>query len=321
MQYKKKAWLITDGKAGSISQVIALAEALNLDYELKLCRSPWFINILHPGIFWFLGKYLEKNSCKISPPYPDYVIASGRRARIFPIYIQKKSPQTKTIYILDPRINPKFYDCVIAPNHDHIKGKNVIKTDLALTRITKKFLQSEKQEFKKTYGKLKSKIATIIVGGNTKEYKLSLSEVEKIVHDIANISSKYDNILISTSRRTPTDLINLLEKEFFNKKNVYIYNPSNPASKNPYYAMLAYADEIFVTIDSISMISEALETKKPVKIINFPNFKGKGKKFVSNLISKGIVSFYDQNLSTASYNPLADTKTYVIKEMKKLRLF
>ena len=70
------------------------------------------------------------------------------------------------------------------------------------------------------------------------------------------------SLLVSTSSRTHSVVADILENCIDVPCCVYRWRPGDP--DNPYFGMLAVADSLIVTADSIAMLSEACATEKPV---------------------------------------------------------
>ena len=100
---------------------------------------------------------------------------------------------------------------------------------------------------------------------------------------------KKGSILISTSRRTPDNIIKLIDK--WGKKNKVfktIFHTKNNNGENPIKEMISYADEFVVTGDSVSMVSQLCQYEKPVRIIFNKNFcSTKHINFCTKLIDLG----------------------------------
>ena len=136
--YKKDkiAWCVTDGVIGNISQVKGLANAMKLNYQLKTVelRFPW--KYLPPGYLLNIDSAIKNIDDFKDDIKPDYIITCGRKSVYLSLLFKSKlKNKVKTIHIQDPKINPKLFDHVIAPEHDSISGKNVIKSELAINHI------------------------------------------------------------------------------------------------------------------------------------------------------------------------------------------
>lgn len=76
---------------------------------------------------------------------------------------------------------------------------------------------------------------------------------------------------------------------------------------NPYFAMLAGADHIFVTADSVSMATEAAATGKPIHVLAVDGPAGKLARFHDSLRRRGCARPFAGKLETWSYPPLLET--------------
>jgi mitochondrial fission protein ELM1 len=76
---------------------------------------------------------------------------------------------------------------------------------------------------------------------------------------------------------------------------------------NPYFAYLAAADAVLVTADSVSMVSEAAATGKPVHIIDLPGGDAKFARFHAGMREAGVTRPFAGTIETWSYRPPDDT--------------
>jgi hypothetical protein len=87
--------------------------------------------------------------------------------------------------------------------------------------------------------------------------------------------------------------------------------------ENPYVGALALADRFVVTGDSVSMVSEALATDKPVEV-----FAGQMRKrhvgFVEALIAKGHARWFDGEPTPATARKPIDTTAEAAAAVKRL---
>ena len=77
--------------------------------------------------------------------------------------------------------------------------------------------------------------------------------------------------------------------------------------ENPYFAYLAHADAILVTPDSVSMVSEACATGKPVFVVGDVPPSGKLRAFHDGLAAGGMTRPFTGRLETWHYAPLDET--------------
>src|SRR5207245_2839417 len=76
---------------------------------------------------------------------------------------------------------------------------------------------------------------------------------------------------------------------------------------NPYYAYLAAADALLVTADSVSMVSEAAATGKPVHILELAGGDAKFARFHQAMREDGITRPFAGHIESCSYVPPDDT--------------
>jgi mitochondrial fission protein ELM1 len=79
------------------------------------------------------------------------------------------------------------------------------------------------------------------------------------------------------------------------------------AGDNPYYAYLAIADALLVTADSVSMVSEAAATGKPVHILGLDGGDAKFARFHETMRKAGITRPFTGQIECWSYKPPYDT--------------
>lgn len=292
------SWIVTEGMAGTENQCIGVAEALGITPSVHRIglRQPW--KSLSP----YLG--CEKANSFIPPfegPWPDLLIASGRKSIAASRFIKKMSGgKTFTVQIQDPRINPKHFDLVAVPEHDPTRGENVITTVAAANRLTGYKLDAAKTEFAPMFAMLSGPRIAVLLGGNSKAHKMSPEMMCKLGAQLAELPG---TPIITASRRTGE-----MEKKAFleglgDKAHVFW----DGTGVNPYFGMLAWADFILVTADSVSMLGDAATTGKPVYMIQMEGGSTRFDKFHSNLVDKGYVRPFMGALEHWSYQPLADS--------------
>ena len=118
----KNSWILSSGLIGCENQCLGVIERLGIETEIKKIKPSMAVSLFAP----YGTPFLNPQVCE---PWPDLVIAAGRKTIPYLKYIRKASKkECKTIYLQDPRINSKEFDIVWAPEHDSIEGNNVVKT-------------------------------------------------------------------------------------------------------------------------------------------------------------------------------------------------
>ncbi|PCJ22344.1 MAG: hypothetical protein COA94_09225 [Rickettsiales bacterium] len=315
-----KIWVLVDSRVGNANQAIELAEKLDESFEIKHIKYNHFAKLPNSLLALFPIHVKRRTLKKLKKEtIPDIIISSGRRTAALAIHLKKLSKgSAKIIQIMRPDFDPKEFALIILPQHDNFNYTlpNVVRIIGALTNIKEKIAKSQ-EDFETNYPAAKDFIA-VLIGGSTKNYKLTLENAKTLGDGILTISESHLlPVFISFSRRTPENV-----KKYFRDKFSWpniIYDPSEGGA-NPYPAILGKAEYIITTTDSISMCSEAASTGKPVYVFTPANFKLKKHKFFTQqLIDIGNVRRLETTttyLDKFDYEPLSEINKIakIIKE-------
>ncbi len=308
-----RAWCLTDGSAGMISQVKGLADALNLNFEQKTIdlKFPWNklpVGILPPSKIIF-NNY-KQISLESNIP-PDIIISCGKRSIYASLYLKKLlKNKVFSIHIQNPKINPAHFDLVVAPAHDDLKGKNVLQTDLALNHINKSLLSKEAELYAAQFSKIEKPICAIFLGGQNRNYRFDISVVKVLADQVDKIIKNNDiQLYILFSRRTDQFIIEYLKERFLDQN--IIWNGEG----NPYLALMKFSKYLICTADSVSIISESISSTKPVYIFNLPSLKKNNRieKFITMLLQKNYARLLGEKLE--DFTNLYQNETFQVARM------
>ncbi len=309
---KLKGILLTEGMHGMISQAEGLAKALDIDFIHEKIEINKFWKMIPPKLTP-VKSYVFKNDIKKKF---DIVISCGRKSVIPSIFLKKLyKKKIINIHIQDPKVSLNNFDFIIAPDHDGLKGKNVLISKGAIHYIRNNELEDNIGYLKSKINK--DKIVSFIVGGPNKYYNYNKTDVNDIFLKLKNnfINNGFQLIFIP-SIRTPKYIIDLA-KNYFDENQIII----KEIDKKAYLSSLKLADYIVVTCDSTSMISEAAITGKPIYIAKMPPIKRniRFQKFFELFKSLNIIKDLDDALEYWKYKKLNETdriSSYIKKKLK-----
>jgi hypothetical protein len=304
----RTCWVVTDGAAGAENQCIALAEALGCEPTIKRiqARAPW--RWLPPELWPNPLAALSGEGDTLRAPWPDLVIGSSRKAAAPVAAIGRSSPRTFTAFVQDPRMPLDAFDAVVAPNHDGLVGEGVFSTVGGLSRVTPSRLETARQQFRTTVADLPGPRIAVLVGGRSHAYDLSATRARRLGQDVADMCARSGGgAMVTTSRRTPAAAAEEL-RSVLRGQPALVWQPGRDPEPNPYFGFLAWADYILVTADSVSMLSEAASTGKPIQIVPMDGGRGKFERFHRELIHHGIAKPFDGTLDDWTYEPLAEAR-------------
>ena len=293
-----KALLLTQGMHGMVSQVEGLAKALGLSYKHQKIELKSFWNLIPPKISPISEKLVKNKfvcDCKI-------IISCGRKSVIPSIALKKRlGNQIFNIHIQDPKVSFEHFDLIVSPEHDRLRGENIINTTGAIHYLTKKEINDNSKYLGIEKDKRKELVA-FIIGGPNKYYNYSEKQIHELFNKVKTLFTpdKF-KIVVIPSYRTPENILKIA----FNTFSINHHVVKN-IDKKAYLSALAISNYIVVTCDSTSMISEAAMTGKPVYIAMMKSFKptGRFKKFYSQLKDLGITRELEDRVESWSYNSL-----------------
>jgi mitochondrial fission protein ELM1 len=258
---KLKGILLTEGMHGMISQVEGLAKALEIDFTHHKVETNLFWKLIPPN----LSPVSQSIFKKINHDDFDVIISCGRKSVIPSIHLKKTAnKKVFNIHIQDPKVNLNHFDFIVAPEHDEIQGQNVISTKGAIHYLTESEINENKDYLQSFIKKDERKVWSLILGGPTKYYDYSKKNMKHIFTMLDELLKKHNfQLVVIPSMRTPISTIDYV-REFFGENHTIIQD----VDKKAYLSALAIAENIIITCDSSSMISEAALTGKPIYIAN-----------------------------------------------------
>ena len=312
---KLKGILLTQGMHGMISQVEGLAKALDIDFTHHKVELNHFWKLIPPN----LSPISQSIFKKINHDDFDVIISCGRKSVIPSIHLKNTAnKKIFNIHIQDPKVSLNHFDFIVAPEHDAIEGENVISTKGAIHYLTENEISENKNYLNSFIKKDERKIWALIMGGPTKYYDYSTKNMKHIFTALYKLLKKHDfQLVVIPSMRTPINTIHYA-KEFFGENHTIIMD----VDKKAYLSALAISENIVVTCDSSSMISEAALTGKPIYIASIlPKKNDKRFQRFRNLFRElNIIRNLGEEVEIWSYEKLDETNRVanIIKQKIKL---
>ncbi|KAK8715573.1 hypothetical protein V6N13_042904 [Hibiscus sabdariffa] len=273
---------------------------------------------------------------------PLLVIASGRDTISVASSIKRLATDNAfVVQIQHPRSRLNRFDLVVTPQHDYYPltpharrqipwflrpwitprrppDRHVVLTVGALHLADSAALRSAASVWQDELAPLAKPLLVVNIGGPTSSCQYGVDLAKQLTAMLQNVLWSCGSIRISFSRRTPEKVSKILLEEFSSNPKVYIWDGEGP---NPHMGHLAWADAFVITADSVSMLSEACTTGKPVYVIGAERCTWKFADFQKSLQDRGAVRPFTgkQDISESwSYSPLNDTVDAASQVMKAL---
>ena len=256
-----RVWVLTGERRGDANQLIALAEALGEPFRvipLRYRRHWKFLSRRFPERFLALTL---RSRLRLHSPWPALVLGAGRRSVSVARAIRRRSGgATRIVRIGNPRADPDSFDLLVTtPEHPPRAGPAVLNLPLALCApALPEPLDPDWADHHPRPWLL------FAVGGPVRRWTLDQGTIASAVQSLdARALLRGGTLFVVPSPRTPPDLVERIRAETASSNSLLIDGDKAPR----FAALLAAADEHFVTGDSVSMLSEAILTGKPVGLI------------------------------------------------------
>ncbi|KAG2566114.1 hypothetical protein PVAP13_7NG212317 [Panicum virgatum] len=339
----RRAVVIGNGCAGAESQCFGLLRALGLADRFTLYRAirptgginKW----LHFLPFSF-RKTLDQFHRRVFSDTRFAALVKGNKFVQYPVRncqsfglssVLEADTQKMVTMVCDTfeKFHLDRFDLVVTPRHDYYAftakgqqevprllrrwitpqeppGPNVVLTAGALHQADSAALRSAAADWHAELTPLPKPLVVVNIGGPTRNCKYDVDLAKQLVNSLHNVLKTCGSVRISFSRRTPQKVSDLILKEFSTHPKIYIWDGEGP---NPHLGHLAWADAFIITADSISMLSEACSTGKPVYVIGAEHCRWKFSDFHNRLHERRAVRPFTglEDMSDSwSYPPLND---------------
>lgn len=276
---------LSDHAAGNRRQATALAQALRTDAHQ--------VEVAFPHVSRWLAPHWPDNAIASLPAAareaegPLLAIGCGRQAALALRALKRaRGREVFTLQILDPRCRLDDFDLLVVPEHDDLSGPKVLRTLGALHPVDERWLAQARENFRDFAG-LPKPWTSVLIGGPNRAQSIDAHWLDRLFDQLAGQRERIGTLAISASRRTPPKLREVIRRHAL-KLDAMLWLDERDGP-NPYPALLAYADRIVVSPDSVNMISEAVAVGVPVHTLLTQPLKGKLQRFHAALRERGLL--------------------------------
>jgi mitochondrial fission protein ELM1 len=305
-------WVISEGLAGLRGQALGLAEAAGLSPEIRELKPPapwkWIAAKLWPNP-------LAAVADAVKAPLPGLAIGCGGMAGAVLAALRRQS--MRVVQIQNPRMDISRFDLIVANRHDELTGPNVIVIRTALHRVTPDRLEAEAEAWRDRLAPYRRPLVAVLLGGSNGRYRLDRDAGARLATDLATMARRDKvGVVVTPSRRTDPAVTDVIRGALA-PVGGWVWDF---AGENPYFGMLALADLIIVTQDSVSMISEAAATAAPVMVAPLPGRWNRQELFLKPLTDEDRIRPFEGRFSTWPVSPMNDTPAAAAEMRRRLGL-
>lgn len=308
-----RCWVLTDGKIGDEVQCRGIAEALGFSapaLERRLIAPRRVFAAAMPYGPIDPREAPDRPGSPLKPPFPDIAIAAGRRTVPYLRRLKRLAPETTfAVFVKDPYWSRPAMDLIVVPEHDGLAGPNIFATLTPANRLSGAQLESARAHPDPRLAALPRPRIGLILGGDSQHHHFAAKDTATMAAIARDIACAGKSLMVTPSRRTPPQLLEALTQVFAQlpeaaRKNVFLWTGTEP---NPYVAILANADALIVTGDSVNMVGEAVATGLAVHVYEPSGGHRKITAYLDRLESLGAIRRWHGELEDWRHAPINAT--------------
>ena len=228
------AWVITDGKIGDEVHCFGIAAALGLVPQRRLVapRKPWSWLAPYGPPDW--RDRPGRPGSPIAPPFPDIAIASGRRTVPYLRAVKRASGgRTFTVFSKDPYRGTDAADVIYVPEHDKLRGHNVVTTLTSPHRLTVAgFAAARADEDPRLRGLARPRVG-FILGGPSGSFRFDPADAARLAEIARDVLDSGHSVIVTPSRRTPDFVLTAVRTALTLSGTARVKIPIRPSWHSP----------------------------------------------------------------------------------------
>jgi hypothetical protein len=296
------------------TQARGLARAVAGEVVEKVVEVAWPWSWFQAGWPGVLNGARAREGGPLEAPWPDVVVSCGRRSGILGVAVKRVAGGQPVIaHVQDPLTDPARFDLVVAMEHDRASGPNVLRVLTAVHDLTPEKLAAGAAAWTPRFAAMPRPLIGVLLGGPTRGSEFGAGEAHLLLERLAAYRAALGGaLLIVPSRRTPDAALAVFRRAA--DETTWVWNR---AGDNPYVGVLALAERLVVTGDSVSMVSEALATRAQVEVF-VSGLRKRHEGFVQDLVDHGLVRMFDGQATDAAPRPIVNATRDAAERLKPL---
>jgi KDO2-lipid IV(A) lauroyltransferase len=339
--------ILYDGKTGHLRQAQAVTrligniarqkdlevktKLINIDFKNKSAAILQSLSVSlanrHSclGCLWCLKTFLKPDTFKeLQSYFADIVISCGSSASAVNFVISSEN-QAKSIVLMRPgQLSTNRFNLVIAPYHDSLPHRdNIVVTEGALNLVDEEYIESQVRGLAPQVRIEKDLVLGLLLGGDTKKFKLSPGLLKPLISQIKLFLERYDGqILITTSRRTSPEAEELIKREFGNYSRCNLLVIANEKNiPEAVGGILGLSKIVIISPESISMISEAASSGRYVVVFSpQANIGHRHTRFLEHFAKEKYIYLTDSSRIAMTLDEIITRKPKIMKLQDSLRV-
>lgn len=301
------SWILLDGDAPEKK-----AACLDLVQELKM-RPQVFHLRLHslvswlPTSFYKLAFFRSKEEGPLTPPWPDFVLSTGRLGSIAASLIKQRAPKrTFTVCLNTPKVQPSLFDVIISTADDPLVGENVLTTTGGFSSLTPERLKKAAHLWWERLNFLPQPWISVLIGAPFPKTRFSQQMIESFMAHLKALAHQTGGgLMVYCCPDLPSSLIKNIEAAL----SPYPHFLWKGEGDNPYEAFLGMADYLLAPADSHALLIDLLATDKPIYLCPALSSTFHNQNFVNHLYETGLARPFKGTLDFWSRSFFSETQS------------
>jgi hypothetical protein len=324
---------MSDGRAGIERQAVSLARALQAspawaslqgfrgeagrDAPMRLSPTGWQVRL--PPQLWPapLSALSPDERAQLAPPWPDLLIANGRRSIAYSLLVKRRSAGvTMVVQVQHPRVDASRFDLVVPPEHDGLAGPNVFSILGPPTWWSEAEIAGARTRFSSLESGAGLK-ALVSIGGDSRTHRLTRARLEALESGLRAIARDGTTAWITVSRRTPEFARESLRR-LAGQLDALFWESEARDGPNPYLAFLSMCDVALVTEDSANMLADPAFFGKPTLLLKLEGASPRFDRLHAGFIARGSARWFEGRLETWTYKPIREAERAAAEIARRL---
>lgn len=323
----KNIWIVSEESPGHLSQSVGLAKALSERTPVtshtitgRLTVRGW----IRPLIRFYMGKNarplppaLLKKSVKfdIQQPQqsPDLIISSGGKSIVPAKYLSQKH-HCPYLFIGEHKPYPQHWLDLQVSHKESTSSRNCIIVELIPTPVNASMINSIARPSSKNWA--------MILGGSSRSHPYQEADWIALAKNMNTLAQLHGiKWMLSTSRRTGADVEHILQKHI-NPTAIQDAIWWSQKPRRELYTFMAHSSFLFVSQDSVTMVTEAVSAGRPVIALRPQNHHFDSNCFLAHYFNRLLKNKRVTGLETsqlATFTPKSSNFSLLTEDpMKKL---
>lgn len=305
----RTGWIISDGKAGNDVQSRGVFDALGLAWVVKAVDPKGLHKALSPWIGVAGRERFGEPGSAFAPPWPDFAVSTGRLTTPYIRALKQHAGwRTFTLILQNPKVSLKTADLFWVPEHDSVRGANVVTTLTPPHSFTERRIVELRQSMPADIAALPGPRIAVMLGGSNGDYVYTPAAIARLTAALKVLGAAGAGLMITPSRRTEGAITAAVASATEGMARILW----DMKSENPYPQFLAHADAFIAPADSVNMTGEPCATGRPVYVFHPDGGSAKFRRYHAALERHGATRPLPGGLGVIepwNYRPLNSAET------------